>query len=469
MRPADEIRRRMRKLLTSSYDDDLAMISDYCKAVGLSEPRSEDIELCRDVLKRHQNSVTVRDGARTLIGFLRRRGLKLAVLSNASQPFAEAFSRLDIADLFDHVAFSCEIGLAKPAKEAYSGVCKALGVSESECVFVGDSVTNDYVVPQSLGMHAICLSSVNGVCKPEISQVADLAWRSLNTSDPLLPLFHAGKRFALCGQEWTTQSVVSLPDASQGRYNIVAKVVARNTEGVQRSFISKRYLTPNSAHVEELAYRLMDLVGLSGINHSIVSGIEPLLIMEEALGLAWEKAEIDDATIRQIGSHCALAYIIGNADIRPRNTFVNTSCTTTKVTVIDLEHCFFDRAITLPTTIDPLDPKSIDSLPEATLNELTKHRVLSPNATRRARRSFLAVEDRTLPLPQIFRDGWLDAYNRVQLSAKAILDIVHERLYQNPPLIIGTQSYRRAMARIDIEDMRARIVQNSTVAFEQQY
>jgi len=191
--------------------------------------------------------------------------------------------------------------------------------------------------------------------------------------------------------------------------------------------------------------------------------------MQEAAGIPWEQAEIDDAAIQAIGSHCALAYIIGNADIRPRNTLVSRANGASKVTVIDLEHCFFDRAIVLPTNLDAFNPSSIDSLAEATLNESTKHRVLSKSATRRARRSFLSVEDRTARLPQLFRAGWIDAYRRVQHNGKAIVDLVLNRLYQNPPLIIGTQSYRRAMAKIDVEDMKARIQQDPELAFEQQY
>jgi len=459
----------MRKLLTSSYDDELIMLSDYCKAVGVKNPLDEHRDLCREVLTRHQNLVAVRDGVRTLVSFLQNRGFKIAVLSNASQAFAIPFRRFDVAGLFNHVSFSCEIGAAKPAPEVYRRVCAALDVSEAECLFVGDSLQSDYAMPRSLGMRALCLKPVNGDGKPDICRIDEIAWRSLGEPDPMLPLIYPGKPFVLSDSKWITNEIFSLPDDKQGRYNVVAKISATDSNGLVGSFIVKRYLSPNSAHIEDLAYQVMGIVGLPGCPHALIDGSEPLLIMEEAVGVPWEQAEIDDAAMRSIGSHCAFAYIIGNADIRPRNTLVSHANGDSKVTVIDLEHCFFDRAVVLPTDFDALNPNSVDSLSEAKINESTKHRVLSKGATRRARRSFLAVEDRTTRLPQLFRDGWIDAYRRVKQNGQEIVDLVLNRLYQNPPLIIGTQSYRRAMAKIDVEDMRARIEQEPEIAFEQQY
>jgi len=267
-RVSEDNRQPMRKLLTSSYDDELIMLSDYCKAVGAENPLAKHLELCREVLTRHQNLVAVRDGVRTLATFLQNRGFKIAVLSNASQAFAVPFRRFDVAGLFNHVSFSCEIGAAKPDPEVYRGVCAALGVSESECLFVGDSVQSDYTMPRSLGMKALCLKPVNGDGKQDICRIDEIAWLSLGETDPMLPLIHPGKSFVLANAKWTTNKIVCLPDASQGRYNVVAKVSATDSIGVADSFIVKRYLSPNSAHIEDLAYQVMAIAGLSGCPHT---------------------------------------------------------------------------------------------------------------------------------------------------------------------------------------------------------
>jgi HAD superfamily hydrolase (TIGR01549 family) len=459
----------MRRLLTVSYTSEAEMLSDLCCAVGVSQPLAHHLALCREVVERYQSSVTVREGVPTLLSFLHRRGVKIAVLSNASQAFAALFNHLSIADLFDHLAFSCEIGTRKPFPGAYLGVCQSLGVTETQCIFVGDSVSNDYTAPRSLGMNALCLRPVTDSKSTQIERISDIAWRSLQEPNPLEPLIGPKTTFKVGQINWNVESVCSLRDDLQGRYNIVASVMAVNQAGTSQAFIAKRYLWPNSAHVESLAYQVMEQVGLSVCRHVLVSFPEHFLVMEEVQGMPWARAAICEEEIRQIGSHCAMAYIIANADLRPRNTFVSAAAEQTRVSVIDLEHCFFDRAIVLPSDVDPFNPRSIDKLPRAILEERTRHRALSRGTIRRARRAFVSVDDKSSPQARAFREGWLETYHQIQKHSDNIADLLIDRLYKSDSLIIGTQSYRRALSMIDIDDMQFRIRRNPDVAFEELY
>ena len=41
-----------------------------------------------------------------------------------------------------------------------------------------------------------------------------------------------------------------------------------------------------------------------------------------------------------------------------------------------------------------------------------------------------------------------------------------ERIHGEPPLVIGTHGYRRAMAEVDVEDIRARLALDPEAALE---
>lgn len=51
--------------------------------------------------------------------------------------------RADLADLFDFVVVSAEVGVAKPDPAFYEVVCEAAGAAARDIVFVGDSVARD--------------------------------------------------------------------------------------------------------------------------------------------------------------------------------------------------------------------------------------------------------------------------------------------------------------------------------------
>lgn len=92
------------------------------------------------------------------LGELRRRGLKLGFVSNATA--AGELMRGDLRlfgldGFFDGGVFSSEIGVRKPHPRIYQAVLDQLGVSAGEAMFVGDRVKEDVRGPQSLGMRAV--------------------------------------------------------------------------------------------------------------------------------------------------------------------------------------------------------------------------------------------------------------------------------------------------------------------------
>jgi len=212
----------------------------------------------------------------------------------------------------------------------------------------------------------------------------------------------------------------------------------------------------------------MELLGVPVPDVNILGGPEPVLIAEGVKGSPWAGVTPDQAILSQVGAHCAIAYLIANADLRPRNSLLDLQSRPGVMHVIDFEHCFFDRALAVEDIANPHRPESIDAL-EDRVEGLTRRRVLTPAATRRARRSFLANDDRLSCEAIAFKTGWLEMYHSIKSRRSELEALLQARVYSEPPLIIGTRGYRRAMARIDIRDMMQRIDDDAMEAFDRCY
>jgi putative hydrolase of the HAD superfamily len=68
---------------------------------------------------------------------------RTGILSNADRTLRERLANvIGIADLFDDIVCSAEVGLAKPEREIYALACDRLGLPPSACVFVDDHEPN---------------------------------------------------------------------------------------------------------------------------------------------------------------------------------------------------------------------------------------------------------------------------------------------------------------------------------------
>ncbi|WP_161883696.1 HAD family hydrolase [Deinococcus alpinitundrae] len=103
-------------------------------------------------------AVRLMAGAHELLRELRRRDLKLGVLTNGRTELQTAVvERLGLLPLIDDLLISEAAGVAKPDARFYGLALARLGVEAPEALFVGDSPTNDIVGPQAAGMRAAYL------------------------------------------------------------------------------------------------------------------------------------------------------------------------------------------------------------------------------------------------------------------------------------------------------------------------
>lgn len=82
-------------------------------------------------------------GAKKVLEWARSQGIKLAVVSNWDERLRPLLRRLEMADWFDHVVVSSEMGFTKPDSRIFSHACSLLEVAPEEAIHVGDSLRED--------------------------------------------------------------------------------------------------------------------------------------------------------------------------------------------------------------------------------------------------------------------------------------------------------------------------------------
>ena len=95
-------------------------------------------------------------GAKGLLIFLKDRGYKLAILSDA--PKLEAYLRLcaiGLDDFFDVILTKSDTKSVKPHIRGFIMTAKRLGISPKDCIMVGDMPSRDIEGAKRLGMKTV--------------------------------------------------------------------------------------------------------------------------------------------------------------------------------------------------------------------------------------------------------------------------------------------------------------------------
>lgn len=89
---------------------------------------------------------------------LRRRGIRLGLISNASSSEVQAWNNSPLSALFDTVHFSCYCGYVKPDAPIYTEALAALEVAAADCLFVGDGGSDEHFGAHAVGMQPILIT-----------------------------------------------------------------------------------------------------------------------------------------------------------------------------------------------------------------------------------------------------------------------------------------------------------------------
>ena len=96
-------------------------------------------------------------GAAETIGELRRRGLRIGLITVCSEDVPDLWPETPFHGLFDAEVFSCSVGLRKPDPRIYQLALDELRVEPSEAIFVGDGANDELAGAERVGMTAVML------------------------------------------------------------------------------------------------------------------------------------------------------------------------------------------------------------------------------------------------------------------------------------------------------------------------
>ncbi len=155
-------RRPFAKLVQASPDRQRARDLVMTRPFDLREAAREfdvdgvDLDVLEDDLAAELASIELFEEVSEVLKHLRAGGLRLGVVSNLAQPYAEPLLRLLPFDL-DAYAWSFSVGSLKPDSAIFTAALDMLDLSPDEILMVGDTFDADYEGARKSGMHALHL------------------------------------------------------------------------------------------------------------------------------------------------------------------------------------------------------------------------------------------------------------------------------------------------------------------------
>jgi HAD superfamily hydrolase (TIGR01549 family) len=124
------------------------------------------------------DQVNVAAGAASTLDRLRRRGYRLAIVSNVTHEPAQAIHNIltkhELERRFDTVVLSTDVGRAKPRREPFYRALSQLGAAPGRTVHIGDAAV-DFQGARGAGIRPLLFTGLNR-WKPEQLQKAQRPW-----------------------------------------------------------------------------------------------------------------------------------------------------------------------------------------------------------------------------------------------------------------------------------------------------
>ncbi|MGV8086804.1 MAG: HAD family hydrolase [Candidatus Woesearchaeota archaeon] len=88
------------------------------------------------------------------------KNIQIGLISNLASPYKIPFLKSELAEYFNKVILSCDIGITKPNLEIYQKMIESIAIKPSQALMIGDSIRNDVEGPKAIGMNAIHLDRI---------------------------------------------------------------------------------------------------------------------------------------------------------------------------------------------------------------------------------------------------------------------------------------------------------------------
>lgn len=107
-----------------------------------------------------------------LLTTLREKDIKIGLISNCSEEEVQYWQKSLLAQYFDDVIFSYEVGVAKPDKQIYLLSCKHLSVTPENTIFVGDGGSEELEGAAKAGMRVYHATWFNTYIQSEFTKLS---------------------------------------------------------------------------------------------------------------------------------------------------------------------------------------------------------------------------------------------------------------------------------------------------------
>ena len=117
----------------------------------------ESVKLIADKRRKNLEGIFERTPEETiaLLQELKKRGIKIGLISNCYSDEADVIRKSSIFPYLDVAMLSYEQGTCKPDHEIFKKAMDKLGVTASECLFVGDGGSKELFAARDLGMKCL--------------------------------------------------------------------------------------------------------------------------------------------------------------------------------------------------------------------------------------------------------------------------------------------------------------------------
>ncbi|MCL5773358.1 MAG: HAD family phosphatase [Firmicutes bacterium] len=148
-----------RKHIHARFTGKILTLEDMIKVAAGELGITLDAEVIKELAREEQenllSSVNPYPDTGNLLAYLKSKGLKICLVSNASQASAPVLSKVNLERYFDAVVFSFQIGITKPEPAIYHEALKRLDVKPEEALFVGDGASEELEGAERAGIKAL--------------------------------------------------------------------------------------------------------------------------------------------------------------------------------------------------------------------------------------------------------------------------------------------------------------------------
>jgi putative hydrolase of the HAD superfamily len=152
---------KSKERLTGKIKDPVTIVKTMAHAINPSIPMEKIIASVKNRMLRFETALIniPKESVDTIIE-LKKRGKKIGLSSNADFTEMAGWSKSPLANLFDSIVFSCEVGYMKPEPQMYQISLQQLAVDAEDAVFVGDGSSNELEGARAAGMTTIMTAGI---------------------------------------------------------------------------------------------------------------------------------------------------------------------------------------------------------------------------------------------------------------------------------------------------------------------